>query len=53
VLKTVSVVHRVHRALKSFDNLDQDLTQFVELRVFSKCDQLLVPWSHDIEPRLA
>jgi hypothetical protein len=53
VLKTVRVMHQVHRAFKAFDDPDHDLAQFVELRVFPKCDQFLVPWSRGIEPRLA
>jgi hypothetical protein len=52
VLKTVSVIRRVHRAFKAFDDPDQDLAQFVELRIFPRCDQFLVPWPHGIE-RLA
>jgi hypothetical protein len=50
---TVSVVHRVHRAFEVFDDPDQDLTWFVEQRIFSRCDQFLVPWSRGIEPWLA
>jgi hypothetical protein len=53
VLKTVSIMHRVHRAFKAIDDLDQDLAQFVEIRVFPRCDQFLVPWSCGIEPELA
>jgi hypothetical protein len=34
VLRTVSVMHRVHRAFKVFDDLDRDLARFVELRIF-------------------
>jgi hypothetical protein len=39
VLKTVGVMHQVRRAFEAFDDLDQDLTPFIELRVFPKCDQ--------------
>jgi hypothetical protein len=46
-------MHRVHRAFEVFDNLDQDLAQLIEWRVFPECDLVLVPWSRDIEPRLA
>jgi hypothetical protein len=35
VLRTVSVVRRVHRAFEASDDLDQDLARFVELRFFS------------------
>jgi hypothetical protein len=38
-------MRRVHRAFKAFDDLDRDLAQFVELRIFPSCDQFLVPWS--------
>jgi hypothetical protein len=34
VLRTVSIMHRVHRAFEAFDNSDRDLAQFVELRIF-------------------
>jgi hypothetical protein len=33
----------VHRAFKAFDDPNQDLTRFVELRIFPRCDQFLVP----------
>jgi hypothetical protein len=29
VLNTMGVIHRVHRTLKAFDDLDRDLTRFV------------------------
>jgi hypothetical protein len=29
VLKTVGAMHQVHRAFEAFDNLDQDLAQFI------------------------
>jgi hypothetical protein len=53
VLRTVSVMRQVHRAFKAFNDPDRDLAQFVELRIFPRCDQFLVPWSHGIESWLA
>jgi hypothetical protein len=53
ILRTVSIVHRFHRAFEAFDDSDRNLAQFVELRIFTRCDQFLVPRSRDIEPRLA
>jgi hypothetical protein len=53
VLRTVGIMHRVHREFEAFDDPDWDLSQFVEQRIFPRCDQFLVPWSHDIEPWLA
>jgi hypothetical protein len=38
VLKTVSVMRQVRRAFKAFDDLDQNLAQFIKLRGFSRCD---------------
>jgi hypothetical protein len=38
VLKTVGIMCRVCRAFEAFDDLDLNLAQFVELRVFPKCD---------------
>jgi hypothetical protein len=38
VLRTVGIVRRVHRAFEAFDDPDRDLAQFVELRVFPRCD---------------
>jgi hypothetical protein len=52
VLRTVSVLRRFHRAFEAFDNLNRDLTQFVEQRIFPRGDQFLVPWSRSIEPWL-
>jgi hypothetical protein len=46
-------MHRVHRAFKAFDDPDQDLTQFIEIRIFLRCDQFLVSWPRGIEPGLA
>jgi hypothetical protein len=43
VLRTVSVVRRVHRAFEAFDDSDRNLAWFVELRIFPRCDQFLVP----------
>jgi hypothetical protein len=53
VLRTVGVMRQVHRAFKAFDDLDRDLAQFVELRIFPRCDQFLVSWSRNIKPWLA
>jgi hypothetical protein len=52
VLKIVNDMHRVHRVFEAFDDPDRDLAQFVELTIFPRCDQFLVPWSRDIEPWL-
>jgi hypothetical protein len=49
----MGVMHRVHRAFKAFDDLDLDLTWFVEQMIFSRCDQFLVPWSRGMESWLA
>jgi hypothetical protein len=53
VPKAVGIVCWAHSAFEDFDNLDQNLAQFVELRVFYSCGQFLVPWPHGIEPKLA
>jgi hypothetical protein len=53
VLRTVGVMRLAHRTFEVFDHPDLDLTQFVEQRIFSKCDQILVSWPRDIEHRLA
>jgi hypothetical protein len=53
VLRTVSVVRRVHRAFEAFDDSDRDLARFVELKIFPRYDQFLVPWSRGIEPWFA
>jgi hypothetical protein len=53
VLRTMGIMHRVHRAFKAFENLDQDLARFVELSIFPEYDRVLVPWSHGVEPWLA
>jgi hypothetical protein len=53
VLKTVGVMFLVRRAFKAFDDLDQDLAQFIRSRVFYRCDQFLVPWPRSIEPKLS
>jgi hypothetical protein len=53
VLRTISVIRRVHRSFEAFDDPDWDLVQFVVLRIFPMCDQLLVSWSRGIEPWLA
>jgi hypothetical protein len=38
VLRTVSIMRRVHRAFEAFDDSDRGLARFVELRIFPKCD---------------
>jgi hypothetical protein len=53
VLRTVGVMRLAHRAFEVFDHPDLDLTQFVEQRIFPKCDQILVSWPCGIEHRLA
>jgi hypothetical protein len=53
VLRTVGIMCLAHRAFKVFDHPDLDLTRFVELRIFPKCDQVLVSWPHGIETRLS
>jgi hypothetical protein len=53
VLKTMRIMCRVHRAFKAFDDSDQNLAQFVELKFFLKCDQFLVSWLCCIELELA
>jgi hypothetical protein len=49
VLKIVGIIRRVHKAFEVFDDPDQDLAQFIESRVFHRCDQFLVLWSCDVE----
>jgi hypothetical protein len=53
VLRTISIVHQVHRPFEGFDDSDQNLAQFVELRIFLMCDQFLVSWLCGVEPKLA
>jgi hypothetical protein len=53
MLKTVGIMRRVCRAFEAFDDPDQVLAQFIELRVFPRCDQFLVTWPHVIEHGLA
>jgi hypothetical protein len=43
VLKTGGIMCRVHRTFEGFDDSDRDLAQFVEPRVFARCDQFIVP----------
>jgi hypothetical protein len=50
VLKTVGVMHRVCRSFEAFDDPDRDLAQFMESRVFHRCDQFLMSWSRCVEP---
>jgi hypothetical protein len=52
VLKTMGIVCRVHRAFDTFDDSYRNLAQFVELRVFRRCDQFLVSWPHGMELEL-
>jgi hypothetical protein len=53
VPKVVGLMCRARSAFEVFDNSDQDLTQFIEIRVFHRCDQFLVPWPRGVEPELA
>jgi hypothetical protein len=53
VPKAMSTISRAYSAFEVFDNSNQNLAQFVELRVFHVCDQFLVSWPHGIEPKLA
>jgi hypothetical protein len=53
VPKAVGTVYRARSAFEVFDNSGQNLAQFIELRVFRKCDQFLVPCPCGIEPKLA
>jgi hypothetical protein len=43
-------MRRVHRAFEAFNNLDQDLTRFVEQRILPRCDQFLESWLRDTWP---
>jgi hypothetical protein len=42
LLRTVGVMRLDHKAFEVFDHSDLDLNQFVEKRIFPKCDQILV-----------
>jgi hypothetical protein len=53
VLKTVDLKCRVCRAFEAFEDSDRDLAQFIELRVFSRCDQFLVSWPCGVGPKPA
>jgi hypothetical protein len=53
VLKVVGIMCRARRAFEVFDDLDRDIAEFIEPRVFHRCDQFLVPWPRGIEPKLA
>jgi hypothetical protein len=46
----MGIMRQVHRAFEAFDDLDRDLTRFVEHRIFPMSDQFLVPWSRDTWP---
>jgi hypothetical protein len=50
VLKTVGIMSRVRKPFEAFGDLDQDRAQFIEARVFYRCDQFLVPWPHSVVP---
>jgi hypothetical protein len=52
VPKAVGLMCQAHSAFEVFDNSDQDLTQFIEIMVFHRCEQFLVPWPCSIEPEL-
>jgi hypothetical protein len=41
-------MHLAHKALTVFDDPDLDLTQFIEQRIFSRCDQVLVSWPRGV-----
>jgi hypothetical protein len=49
VLKTVGILCRVPRAFEAFVDSNQNLAQFVELRVLPRHDQFLVSWPCGIE----
>jgi hypothetical protein len=49
VFKTVGVMRLVRTAIEAFDDADWDLAQFIELRVFLRCDQFLVPCPRGVE----
>jgi hypothetical protein len=53
VPKAVGLMCRAHDAFEVFDNSDRDLTQFIEIRVFHRCDQFLAPWLCSVELELA
>jgi hypothetical protein len=53
VLMTVGVIRLAHRGFEVSDHPDLDITQFVEQRIFPKCDQVLVSWLRGVEPRRA
>jgi hypothetical protein len=53
VPKVVGLMCRDRSAFDVFDNSDQDLTQFIEIMVFHRCHQFLVPWPRGVEPELA
>jgi hypothetical protein len=52
VPKPAGLMCQACSAFEVFDNSDRDLTQFVKIRVFHKCDQFLVPWPRDVDPEL-
>jgi hypothetical protein len=38
VPKAMGTMCRAHSAFEGFDDSDRDLTQFIEIRVFHRCD---------------
>jgi hypothetical protein len=52
VPKVVGLMCQARSAFEFFDNSDRDLTQFIEIKVFHRCDQFLVQWLRDVEPEL-
>jgi hypothetical protein len=53
VPKAVGTMCQACSALEVFDNSDQNLAQFIKLRVFSRCAQFLLSWQCGIETKLA
>jgi hypothetical protein len=53
VPKVVGTTCRARIAFEVSDDMDRDLTQFIEIRVFHECDQFLVPRPRGVEPELA
>jgi hypothetical protein len=53
VLKVMCIMCWAYRAFEVFDDSDRDLAQFIEPRVFHRCDRFLVPWMRGIEPKLS
>jgi hypothetical protein len=51
--QAVGLMCRARSAFEVFDDSNWDLTQFIEIRVFHRCDQFLVPRPCGIEHELA